>query len=257
MSESNRPKPQRPTRTKEHSPIGGEKLRHPAFGALVLTQPTISGEGDHFFGSDLPHNTCIRIALYEAEQNRRHKGDSHMAGALLAMVEMSHAQFAEFITSPGKGSGTPCTVRWLQGKGEIPSIVPDEPKGQTIRRELRETASQPVSEALGKIDDVLQRLDAGQSVGKRELRDMLTRLRHSVDNIPSNLAFAVDQAERAIESTVSEARIEIEAMQAIRGATALPFESIHQSLEARRPSAGGAGTQDGEDDAPEAFGPSA
>lgn len=203
--------PQAPSVTP--SPHGeGERHRHEAFGVLTMT--TIQGgDGEKLFGSDLPHRQRIRISLHRAVLDRSLHRDWAHDEKMIACVEMSHAQFAQFITSNGSGAGTPCTIRYAPADGasieEMAPIAPLETKHETLRREIKESAAQDIQ----KVSDALAALEEMASNGKvslKTLKEKLHSARCHLTNLPSNLSYAVKSAEEALEKATSDARIEIE-----------------------------------------------
>lgn len=187
---------------------GGATYTHEAFGTVVMTTPQGGGmQGMSLFGSDIGHHQCISIEIHRAELTRIHSRE------LVAKVEMSHAQFAQFITSSGNGSGTPCTIRYAAPIGtsleEMAPIAKIESKHETHRREIKQSANEQIS----KVQDALKQLEAMANGGKvsiKELRSVLHTAKCHLDNLPGNLEFAVKSAEEALEKATSDAKIEVE-----------------------------------------------
>jgi hypothetical protein len=126
---------------------------------------------------------------------------------------MSHAQFAEMITSAGQGSGVPCTLTryWADGQyQEIDGIEPLESKHEIMKQEVRDMAKRTLSGISEQADKLEALLEKG-SVPKTELREILRQLRIQTSNGPANMAFVVDQAQETIATAASAAKIEVEA----------------------------------------------
>lgn len=181
---------------------------HPAYGTVTMS--IVHGGNKTLFGSDLGHSdrVCIRVNHAELKRDLNHDW-IHSRGQLIEF-EMSHAQFAQFITSQGNGSGTPVTLRWIHGQGSIPAIENIETKHETFRREIREAAH----ERLQHIDQSLKSLDillnSGGSVSKKELREIYTNLARHAALLPGTLEFVVKSGEEALEKATSDAKIEVE-----------------------------------------------
>lgn len=91
---------------------------HPSYGTISINH--VSGSVP-LFDSDLKHHHFVEISIQEADKFI--DGDREMVmgkNRSLAKVWMSAAQFAEFITTPNRGSGTPCTIRQVQGDPKQP-----------------------------------------------------------------------------------------------------------------------------------------
>jgi len=200
---------QRPT-VSEHQTAACDShdvFQHPAYGAITMT--TRTGGGKTLFGSDLGHNQRIVIQISAAELHRDLHRDWIHQDKTLIEFEMSHAQFAQFITSNGNGSGTPVTITWLKDVGSIPAIKNFQTKHETNRQEIRNSAraaSDGIAQNVAKLGAML---DHGK-LGKKELRELWHSMKCQVENLPSNMAFAVRSAEEALEKATSDAKIEVE-----------------------------------------------
>lgn len=193
--------------------MGGETHTHEAFGTVVMSAPQWSGKGTTLFGSDIGHNQCISIQVHRATLDRDLSRDWIHQSSLVAEIEMSHAQFAQFITSGGNGSGTPCTIRYAAPVGtpleEMAPIAKIESKNETHRREIKESAQaqiEKVAEALG----ALQAMADSGKIGVKEFRSVLHTAKCHLENLPGNLEYAVKSAEVALEKATSDAKIEVE-----------------------------------------------
>ena len=184
-----------------------EVYNHPAYGVITLTNP--QGGDSTLFGSDIGHNQRMCIRVHHAELKRDLNHDwIHTTGQIIE-VEMSHAQFAQFITSQGKGDGTPCTLRWIRHKGAIPGIEKVETKHDTFRREIHDAARKRLEHIKKEIAKLGEMIESGK-LPKKELRELHANLRHQVDYLPGTMEFVVKSAEEALEKATSDAKIEVE-----------------------------------------------
>lgn len=184
----------------------GERHEHPAFGMIGITNRSGGGV---LFGSDLGHSQCICITVKTADVDRRLSTDYFHGDRTVVELEMSHAQFARFITSPGQGDGVPCTIRYRESVGHVPGIDKIESKHETHRREVRESAKEGSSAALASLKGIQEMLDEGR-MSKKEMRDALRSAICAIENLPGNLAYTVERAESALEKATSDAKIEVE-----------------------------------------------
>lgn len=201
---------QRPTKREER--IGKcdphEVYDHPAYGVIGMS--VITGGDRHMFGSDIEHGQRIRITVKRAELHRNLSNDwIHSRGLPLIEVEMSHSQFAEFITTPNRGEGIPCTITEIAGD-MVPAIDLVETKASMLRREIEHAAR----ERLEKLGEEVKRLgdliESGK-LPKTELREIHKELARHIEQLPGSVSFVVKQAEEALEKAQSAAKIEIEA----------------------------------------------
>lgn len=188
---------------------------HPAFGKVVLSHPAGNVT---LFGSDVAHHGSMRISLYRAHLDRGVEHDFIGQDGLICQFELSAAQFAQFITSQGAGSGTPCTLSYgpaIESKlVDYPAIEKIESKMDMHRRGVLESAIEQVNK-IKKSFDAVNALMAGPSISKNAMRDALFDLKCMIDNTPANMEFTVSSAEKALEAAVSDAKIEIESYIAI------------------------------------------
>lgn len=188
----------------------GEIHKHPAFGMITMTEPT--GGNSTLFGSDIGHNRRIRITVQHATLKRDLSHDwIHSTAMPLVEFEMSHAQFAQFITSVGKGCGTPVTLTYAPETVavEVPGIEKVESKHETFRREIQANATRVLEGMRFRIAALEEMINSG-SLSKPKLRDLCRDMQITVGNAPSNMAFVVAQAEEALEKATSDAKIEVE-----------------------------------------------
>ena len=201
---------------KEGTLDGTTTYAHDAYGVLTLSTCRQGGR-TALFGSDLMHDRVVAITLRRATLNRHLSNDwiHGDSGAPIAEVVMSHAQFAEFVMSAGRGDGTPCTISIAPPRNAPPSVAmpyikPLQTKADLLRGEIKESAATRLAEIMEEVDRLGALIDSGK-VGKTDLRAIHRSLKITAQNLPSNIAFVVEQAEEALEKSVSDARIEIEA----------------------------------------------
>lgn len=180
---------------------------HPAYGTITMT--TSTGGERTLFGSDLGHNQRISIRINTAELHRDLYRDWIHSRDHIIEFEMSHAQFAQFITSNGCGSGTPITIKWMKDVGQIPGIKNIQTKHETQRKEIHEITRRAYDGVLKDLGRLKAMLDTGK-IGKRELAQIIRDMEISIGNAPANLAYAVESAEEALAKAASDARIEVE-----------------------------------------------
>lgn len=182
-------------------------FEHPAYGTITMT--TRTGGVGTLFGSDLGHNQRITISISTAKLHRDLHHDWIHPDKNIIEIEMSHAQFAQFITSNGNGSGTPVTITWLRGEGSIPAIKNLQTKHETHRQEIKNSARDATDGMAKNVAKLGAMIESGK-LGKKELRELWHTMKCQVENLPSNMAFAVKSAEEALEKATSDAKIEVE-----------------------------------------------
>lgn len=185
-----------------------EVYSHPAYGTISMH--VVTGGDPHMFGSDIKHGQRIRVEIRRAEHHRNLSNDwYHGKGRALIEVELSHSQFAEFITTPNRGEGIPCTITEIKGE-MIPAIDQVESKAEMFRREIEASAERRLTEIAAKIDQLGALIDSGK-LPKGELRALHNDLARHVSQLPGSIGFVVEQGEEALEKATTAAKIQIEA----------------------------------------------
>lgn len=185
-----------------------ETWTHPSYGAISLT--TISGGNPHLFGSDVQHGQRVRIQIKRAEHRRSLSNDWHFTrGRPLVELEMSHAQFAEFITAGGRGEGIACTLLSINGEDQA-GIEPFETKQEMFRREIEQSARRRLDDLRAEVAKLGAMIESGK-FPKADMRALHRELDRTVQQLPGSLSFVVGQAEEALEKATTAARISIEA----------------------------------------------
>lgn len=199
---------------------------HPAYGSIVISHPT--GGDRRMFGSEVGHMGVVRIAIHKAEMHRDLSSDWIFSGDLIAEVEMTHSQFAAFITSAQKGSGTPCTLRaYAKTPAQMVAEIGHTPtKQEQFHREIRESASRTLEDIRSEIGELEKMLEGG-SISKTKLKEIVRNLKNTAGNAPGNMEFVVQSAEKALEAATDHAKIEVEAFIDVK-ARQLGLQSLTQ-----------------------------
>jgi len=200
---------QKPTPSEKSTP-DNQVFTHPAYGLITMT--TRNGGNTSLFGSDIGHNQCISIKIEQAEHHRHLSNDWNHGTETVCEFSMSHAQFSRFITSNGNGSGTPVTLEVYRDENGsrllAPYIEKIETKHQTHRQEIKDSCSKAIERMKSQVAE-LEELIAGKPT-KKQLQQLHHSLKCTVDNMPSNVAFTVQQAEEALDAATHDAKVEVE-----------------------------------------------
>lgn len=197
---------------------------HPAFGLITMTIPT--GGSGVLFGSDLKHHSRIHITLSEATQQRHLNKDWNQPGKKICDFEMSHAQFAQFITSAGNGGGTPVTLKYHPLDGDVPVIDEIETKSLLMKKEVSESTRRAFSDINFEIERLGNLLNSGK-IGKKDIADIHRMLTIRMSNAIPNMEYVITQGQKTLEKAISDAKIEIETYVQLT-AQRLGFETMDQ-----------------------------
>ena len=186
----------------------GTSYKHPSFGMLSFNRT--HGGHSNLFGSSIQHNDTIHMVLKEGVVIRGLNDDRYVGEDEILEVEMSQSQFAELITSMNVGTGIPCTIKYLRGKGRI-NEADFINKRQQITNEFKEFMNERMSDAKEFYDEVKALFTTKKSIGKGDREMILSRLANVTQGIESSSKFIFDQFQNQIDKTITEAKGEIEA----------------------------------------------
>lgn len=186
----------------------GTSYKHPSFGMLSFNRT--HGGHSNLFGSSIQHNDTIHMVLREGVVTRGLNDDWYVGEDEILEVEMSQSQFAELITSMNVGTGTPCTIKYLRGKGRI-NEADFINKRQQITNEFKESMNERMSDAKEFYDEVKELFTTKKSIGKGDRVMILRRLANVTQGMESSSKFIFDQFQNQIDKTITEAKGEIEA----------------------------------------------
>lgn len=186
----------------------GTSYKHPSFGMLSFNRT--HGGHSNLFGSSIQHNDTIHMVLREGVVTRGLNDDWYVGEDEILEVEMSQSQFAELITSMNVGTGTPCTIKYLRGKGRI-NEADFINKRQQITNEFKECMNERMSDAKEFYDEVKELFTTKKSIGKCDREMILRRLANVTQGMESSSKFIFDQFQNQIDKTITEAKGEIEA----------------------------------------------
>lgn len=182
----------------ENDPISDVIERHPAYAQIGASR--VSGSR-HLYGSDFAHQDFVTIRIGASELHRGLSQDWHHGSDRYIEVSLSEAQWASFVSTLNMGSGIPCTLEFLDGKGEIPLIPePIVSRNEQFAGELADCLAEAEKQAKR-----LQKLIEEGST-KREMRDAITRL---INHLSPNISFVAKQFGEHMETTTERAKIEI------------------------------------------------
>jgi hypothetical protein len=190
--------------TKPADGFGGKErtvTTHPAFGQISASR--VNGH-TNLYGSDFTHNGFINITIKASELNRDLSRDWHFEREQLIQIALSEAQWATFVSSLNNGSGVPCTLEWIAGKGRLPMLPNPKSRADQFGKEFQKD----FDEALGALDELEEALLAS-GLSKKKIDDLVSRARTAKAKINSSAPFVVDQFGEHMEAETERAKVEI------------------------------------------------
>lgn len=200
---------------------------HPSYGVVNLSRVTAQ-PGVRLFDSSIPHTEFVSMSISGATRQRSLHHDWIFSDhAPKIVVEMTMTQWGALVSSFGQGSGTPVTLRRVNGE-DIP-YAPNPSRLAETAREVAEAAEHSTSEVRTAVQAVVEAFE--NKAGRRELGALINNLHHTADNLPRNMKYAANTLTRHAEDVVSKANADIEAARQF-GSTPLPAGTPVPELEA-------------------------
>lgn len=184
----------------------GERTEHESFGMIEIHRT--QGGYPHLFGSSIPHNNKVRIAIKRAAVERDLNADHYYGRRELVEIEMSPTQFAEAITNMNT-SGVPCTIRYIEGKEmeRCPFVQKREQFADEFEGKMRR-----ISTKLNVLLELAEALTQTKAPNKDQKEAILREVQKVRMEIGDNLPFTYRMFNEQMDKTVLEAKGEFEAM---------------------------------------------
>jgi hypothetical protein len=181
---------------------------HESYGLLSLSR--VTGTPRALFGSTIQHGDTIQLSISKGELTRSYQQNRYMDREELIEVEMSAAQFAEAITTLNVGCGVPVTLRRVAGKqiAEPPSVDFKERAKNELKEEMGELAKR-IDTLAKDAKEILER--KGAPIKAEEKKKILDDLYALVTEVRSNIPFAHECFQGAVDETVVHAKAEVDA----------------------------------------------
>ena len=187
--------------------INDKPETHESFGLLSLAR--IQGTPRPLFGSTIRHGDTIRLTISEGEVYRDFQKNRFTDGKQFIEVEMSQSQFAEAITTLNVGCGVPVTLRHVAGKQMPP------PPSVDFKERAKNELKAEMGELTERIDelskDAKEILNSKGTIKAGDKKKLLDDLMFIVQEVRSNIPFAHECFQEAVEETVTHAKAEVDA----------------------------------------------
>lgn len=193
-----------------NNPQTGQEYLHPAFATASIAR--VSGSAS-LFQSSVKHQHFIEMNIQRACVHRHRNQDRvHTNTNPIISIAMSEAQWATLISSINMGNGVPCTL--LRAPAEDTPINTCPPiESFSVKAAFREEVKQFTSELVEDGRQALKKLDrvlAGGTVRKGDLKEIRDLIVRAFNNIGSNAAFIHAQFDEAMEDAVQQGKAEID-----------------------------------------------
>lgn len=188
--------------------VDKKKEKHPAYGMLSWSRVQ-AGAGVELFQSPMRNRELICLRVKRANVERNLNRDWVHGEESIVEVWLSEAQFAEFITTPNRGDGVPCTLRHVKGEGTLP--LPEfTPTMEIFTEEFKDDISDLTALVDRMATEVTAVLDNPRSkkADRVKAAGLLEKL---LQEVTSNLPFVHKSFNKAMGKSVQAAKSEVEA----------------------------------------------
>ena len=193
-----------------------EHLKHPSWVLVGLSRRSSSGSYN-LFGSRLDnHQHHITLSVRAATLIiNRDTGEERYYGSVsgdIIEIDVSAAQFAEFITTSNVGMGVPATMRRFQNKA-----VESPPKRTNETRQIREAFKTKFATAMKKASEELESAEqlvrdkSGKTFNVKDREELIKKMRNLMREVQSNAPYLFELFEESTEKVVTHAKAEIDA----------------------------------------------
>lgn len=196
-------------KTVENSPDKYETVEtHPAYGMIGISR--VTGHRKLFGSALAAHEGWISLTIRPCRRNHHLHQDWYHGDEPLIEINMSQAQFAEFITTPNTGFGVPCTINRLNNK-DVPGISEEaQTEAETITNNFADDQAKIVETLKKDVADAYAILGKKGAINKAERKALRTILDHILMEVECNRPFVIEQFQRAALKVVAAGKAEIE-----------------------------------------------
>jgi gas vesicle protein len=190
-----------------------KEYKHESFGLLQInrnqTMPPVK-----LFGSSIKTTQTVVLRVKHAREIRDQSLSNSWffddCSPALIEIEMTESQFAEAITSLNIGSGTPVTIRYVNGSEMEPP--PNIDRRDQYHNEFKKTVEQAFStadELKKEANSILNQKGSIKVAEKEKLRGLIGAL---ISTVKSHVPWIVNQWNEQMDKTTTEAKQEVDQM---------------------------------------------
>jgi len=183
--------------------------KHPSYGTVGFHRISRGGPVTLFGSSIRKHMTTVLLTIRRGERCHDLHEDRIMGWDKLLEVEMSSAQFAELLTTMNVGTGTPCTIRQIEGK-EVPYPPDIEVEIDRVHDSFNTSISnlkEMLNSNFKKIEEIVFLKKPLMAEQKRYILGLANKI---IQEVTSNIPFIIDQFAEATERITTSAKAEVD-----------------------------------------------
>ena len=183
------------------------RFKHESYGMIGISHLNCSTP-QPLFGSSIKHDRFISLKIKTADLTRHLHKEWYYGNDSIIEVYLSAAQFTEFITNPNIGDGVPCTIAYHNG--ETKEKPPYLGQNEMFKEELKDDFRKAMEDADSLAAEAKELLTRNGILKVAERKKLLHEIEMLTQHIKANIPFLHTQFTRAMNKTVSAAKVEIE-----------------------------------------------
>lgn len=176
-----------------------DRKTHPSYG--LISWGRVSGQ-QTLFMSPLEHHNYIEVTISEAATYRSINETRVLGQKHIIRVAMTEAQFAQFITTPDRMPGVPCTIGRRDGQ-RVPDCPRDEQQLE-FKRELKKDAKKVLT-GVNELDAKVEEMLHGKTVKKADLKKVRAIVQDLVRDAHSNMPYLLEQFHEYMDGVYHDA----------------------------------------------------
>ncbi len=171
---------------------------------LIQISRTYGGR-NVLFGSNIPHDTCMRLTISQAYIHRSFNENHYYPKNKLIEIELSPSQYAEMITNLNHGVGVPCTItKFMEER------VPNDLKLNDELEMVKLEYSESVDKIMDEIKNTIYEIPDDKSMSPKKIRDLKIDLVNMLYRLTQEAPFMKERFDETLDKIFVEAKASID-----------------------------------------------